>query len=296
MSPAAGTYRLSWGFARRIGTGRAICRTFGHIFLAALALVAIGSHTATSAYAEAMVVPGDEKPKLKACEQRLCTMILKKEPVGEDLACNLSKTWAQETLKGGESKAVRWGFGDARCKINLSLARSEVVAALTQPEYTLNIPAQAVKCEVDRNGEIKPITATLAPKLVFKNGQAEKVWINLKDLKGPADIKGTVWAAAKLEDSLGLFHGKMIKSINRFMYKRCGELYSPRAIAIRKLNAQKRRAAAAAAGTPALPNITTLPQAAAPASPPEANPEQEPAASEPPASISPMPASPGANP
>ena len=174
MSPAVGTYRLSRGFARRIGTGRAICRTLGHVILAALVFVATGPPTANLACAEAMAVPADEKPKLKACEQRLCTMILKKEPVGEDLACSLSKTWASETLKGGQSKAVRWGFGDARCKINLSLARSEVVAALTQPEYTLDIPTQAVKCEVDRNGEIKPVTATLAPQTRFQERPSRK--------------------------------------------------------------------------------------------------------------------------
>ena len=70
---------------------------------------------------------------------------------------------------------------------------------------------------------------TLAPKMVFKNGHAEKVWINLKDLKAPADIKATIWTAAKLEDLLGFFHGKMIKSINKFMYSRCVELYGPAA-------------------------------------------------------------------
>ncbi len=177
-------------------------------------------------------------------------MILQKAPTGEDLQCKLSKTWAQETLKGGESKAVRWGFGDARCKVNINLARAQIVAALTTPEYALEVPPQAVKCEVERNGELKPVTATLAPKILFKNGQADKVWLNLKDLKGPADIKGTIWTAAQLEDSVGLFHGKMIKSINKFMFKRCAERYSPQALAIRKANAEKRRAAKAANPVP----------------------------------------------
>jgi hypothetical protein len=221
---------------------RAICRTLARGVPAAVAFALMAGHAA------AMDVPDDEYPKLKQCEARLCTMILKKEPAGEDLSCKLSKTWAQDTIKGGESKTVRWGFGDARCALNFSLARSEIMSALTQPDYTLNIPSHAVKCEVDRSGELKPVTAKLAPKIIFKNGRAEKVWINLTDLSGPADIKSTVWTAANMEDTLGIFHGSMIKQINKFMYTKCKALYGPAAVAkaLKKLNAEKRRSAAAA--------------------------------------------------
>ncbi|MEQ1576672.1 MAG: hypothetical protein ABL894_03375 [Hyphomicrobium sp.] len=221
---------------------RAICRTFAGLMLAAAVLAAPASQ------AETMVVPDDEYPRLKKCEERFCTMVLKKEPVGDDLQCRLSKTWAQETIKGGESKTVRWGFGDARCKLNFNLARSEIIAALTMPEYTLAFPSQTVKCEVDREGELKPVTAKLAPKFLFKNGQAEKVWINLTELDGPADIKGTVWTAANLEDTIGIFHGSMIKSINKFLHKKCNDTYGPAALAKaqRKLELEQRRAARAA--------------------------------------------------
>ena len=222
---------------------RAICRTFVCSGLAALVIAP------AMALAAGFEVPADEAPRLKACEEKFCTMVLKKETAGDDLKCKLSKTWAQETLKGGETKTVRWGFGDARCNLNLNLARSEVISALTKPEYTVNIPSQTVRCEVDRSGELKPVTAKLAPKLVFKNGRAEKIWINLQELDGPADIKGTVWTAANLEDSLGIFHRGMIKSVNKFLYKRCNDLYGPAAVASanKRLNNEKRRAAVAAA-------------------------------------------------
>ncbi len=197
----------------------------------------------------AMDVPDDEYPKLKQCEARVCTMILKKEPTGDDLKCKVSKTWAQDTLKGGETKTVRWGFGDARCSATLELTRADILAALNRPEFTLNIPSHTVKCEVDRNGELKPVTAKLAPKIIFKNGRAEKVWINLTELNGPADIKGTVWTAANLEDTLGIFHSSMIKQINKFVHKKCNALYGPAAMAKaqKKLEKEKQKATAAAA-------------------------------------------------
>jgi len=127
-----------------------------------------------------------------------------------------------------------------------------VISALTKPAHTINVPPQTVKCEVQReNDEVKPLTATLAPKLVFKNGRADKVWINLTDIDGPADIKTTVWAAAKLEDSLGLFHRPLIKSINKFMFRQCAKRYGPEALANEALQ-QKKADLAAKAATGAL--------------------------------------------
>ena len=68
-----------------------------------------------------------------------------------------------------------------------------------------------MNCVVERDQQLKPVIIKLAPKLEFKNGKADKVWINLKEIEGPDDIKGTVWTAAKLEDTLGIFHAPMIK-------------------------------------------------------------------------------------
>lgn len=190
-----------------------------------MALVTMGLAIILPGRAAAIEPAANEAEVLKTCEQRLCTMALGKKPSGDDLKCALTKTWAKDTLKKGESKAVKWGFGDARCELVLNLDRAEVIAALTKPEHTINVPAHTVKCTVERDGEAKPVTAKLAPKLEFKNGRADKIWINLTDLSGPATIKATVWTAANLEDSLGIFHKGMIKSVNKFLYQRCGQRY-----------------------------------------------------------------------
>ncbi len=186
----------------------------------------------------------------KACEKRLCTLILEKPAKGEDLSCALAKTWPKTTLKGGESKLVKWGFGDARCEVDLKVSRAILLSALTLPTYSLEIPEHQVKCEVETDGVMKPVEASLAPRIDFKNGKADKVWINLKDVSGPASIKTTVKAAAGLEDSLGIFHKSMIKSINKFVHKQCIEHYGPNAAEFAaKAAAEKaaRRAARAAA-------------------------------------------------
>lgn len=190
----------------------------------ALTLVCAG---AAGHSARALEEPADEMDRLKACEKRACTMILGKPTTGDDLKCDVQKTWAKSSLKGGESKGVSWGFGDARCTANIKLSRADIVGALTQPKYTIKVPRHTVNCVVERDQQLKPVIVKLAPKLEFKNGKADKVWINLKEMEGPDDVKGTVWTAAKLEDTLGIFHGPMIKQINKFVYQQCTKKYGP---------------------------------------------------------------------
>jgi hypothetical protein len=181
--------------------------------------------------AHALEEPADEWDALKACEKRLCTMILGRKPEGSDLKCDIAKTWAQSSLKGGENKGVSWVFGDARCAVNLTLSRADLISALTLPKHTVKIPPHTVKCIVEREQQVKPVTIKLAPRLEFKNGRADKVWINLKEIEGPDDVKGTVWVAAGLEDKLGLFHKPLVKSINKFMHEQCAKRYGPDAAA-----------------------------------------------------------------
>lgn len=214
---------------------------------------------------------------LKACEQRLCTQILEKRESGDDLQCALEKTWLKTTLEGAESKLVKWGFGDARCAVDLKMTRAVIFKALTLPAFSLEIPEHHVKCVVESDGEMKPVEVKLAPRIAFKNGRADKVWINLKDVTGPSSIKATVWAAANLEDSLGIFHKSMLKSVNKFMHKRCPEYYGPNAEAFARAKAERRakRAAEKARAGSGDPLKESAASAPAPALPPVAEPKPE---------------------
>lgn len=213
--------------------------------------------------------PPGETLALKACERRLCAMVLGREPAGDDLKCDVQKTWAKSTLEGGESKGVSWGFGDARCSVNLKLGRADIVAALTKPKHTVRVPAHDVSCVIERDGEMKPVTAKLAPKLTFKNGKADKVWINLESIEGPDDVKSTVWTAAKLEDTLGIFHRPMIKSINKFLHRQCASRYGPGAEAeAKKADGAKTTKVAADKGGKPAPKEEAPPKAKASAAGP----------------------------
>jgi hypothetical protein len=174
--------------------------------------------------AAALEEQAGEKRALDACDRKLCAMLVEKKPVGEDLKCTLTKTWAKATIKSAETQATKWGFGDARCTVQLHMRRAELVGALTEPEYKLKAAPHTVNCVVEEDGGAKPIKATLAPKIEFRNGKAEKVRINLKKIDGPLAITSVLSAAATLEDRIGLFHRSMVKSVNRYIEKHCVNL------------------------------------------------------------------------
>jgi len=166
-----------------------------------------------------------EAKAISACEKQLCTLLLQRKPVGSDLKCQLTKTWRQSTIKEAESSTLKWGHGDTRCSVDINLARAAVVSAMTSEEFTYEIPKHTAHCVIEQNGQVTNVTAKLAPKIIFKNGKAEKVWINLKDVDGPVSIKATIWTAARLADGVGLFHRKMIKSMNKFIERGCANKY-----------------------------------------------------------------------
>jgi len=168
--------------------------------------------------------PGEAKV-LEDCDRRLCTMLLKKSASGDDLKCDLTKTWARSTIKGADSPGLTWGFGDARCSVHLHITRALLVTALTAKEYKLWVPAHTAECVVEQGGEMRTIKATLAPKIEFKSGRVEKIWINLQGIEGTSSITGLLSAGANLVDSTGLFHRQMVKEANKYIYVQCPKNY-----------------------------------------------------------------------
>jgi hypothetical protein len=169
-------------------------------------------------------VPGEAKV-LEDCDRRLCTILLKQEVTGDDLKCDLTKTWARATIKGADSPGLTWGFGDARCTAHVRITRAALVTALTAKNYKLWVPAHTAECVVEQSGQMKTIKATLAPKIEFKNGRVEKIWVNLQSMEGTSSITGLLSAGANLIDSTGLFHGQMVKEANKYIYTQCPKNY-----------------------------------------------------------------------
>lgn len=196
---------------------------------------ALGRVAATAAALLALTAPSlaldertTEKEEIRACEKRLCEIVLKKEEKGENWACKLSKTWAKKKIvEGSEKRKLSWSFGDARCAVGFDLPREAILAAVTKPDHTLEFKPETAKCEIEReNNEVTTIDVTLAPKVTFKDGRAAKAWLNVSKIEAPAVVKGAIWTAATLEDTFGVFHGDILREINELVGERCQERYA----------------------------------------------------------------------
>jgi len=194
------------------------CAGFSAAVLVGYAAVAMLGVEPTQALEQA----ANEREVIKTCERRLCEIVVKKDPAGDDLVCPLSKTWLGAKIKEDvEKRRLTWTFGDARCSVDLNAKRDLILGAVTKPEHALEFSPHEVKCEIENGTEITPIQVTLAPKITFKNGKAEKAWINVKSIEGPAIVKGAIWTAAQIEDSFGLFQSNIIEELADLLGKKC---------------------------------------------------------------------------
>ena len=194
-------------------------RRSGRAFLLVSGALA-GALVAASAATALEEEPG-EKAAIEACDKRLCSILLQKVPEGDDLECSLTKTWAREKIKKADRPEISWGFGDARCSVDIEISRERLIAVVTRDRVTFRAPRHTANCVVEMDGRPEKVRVVLAPKIEFRDGRADKVWIRVKKVKGPAAIRLTVQTAAQLADTFGLFHRQMVRGINRYIERHC---------------------------------------------------------------------------
>jgi hypothetical protein len=186
---------------------------------------AAGLVLVTSA-AQAISPEPNEKELLKACEEKLCTAFNKPADASGQLACKISKTWQKSTIEDGiRQKNISWSFGDARCDLNVDLSNDEIKAAMSNPTHTIKIKPHTITCKIERESEITDVSLSVAPSLDFKDGKVTKVLLNVDKIQAPTLIKGAIWTVSQLEDNIGLFHGDMVREINKFIGEKCPKRY-----------------------------------------------------------------------
>ena len=139
--------------------------------------------------------------------------------------CRLSKTWHKKALADGSASGkMTWGFGDARCTVDVKLARAAIISALKDGKAKLRFEPQTVGCIIETDKGPVNVTAVIAPKAEFEGGKAKKVWINLKHIEGPSVIRGLALTAARLEDTVGVFHGPLLRAVNTMLHETCPQI------------------------------------------------------------------------
>ncbi len=206
--------------------GFKISKNLGFLSIAALAVVAVLSLAPRRP--PKLVPPGhatlpdtaEEKAKNAQCVKDVCSILLTKEANGPDVTCDLAHRWQSKEIQGlAEAKDVSWSMGPARCTLKAGAKRADILAAVTQPDYTLKLNGKSVACEVGE--EEYDVSADITVDLAFKNGAVTAISLGGSDYEGPIWIARTLFSAWGMEKRYGAFQADMLREANRFIKKEC---------------------------------------------------------------------------
>ncbi len=103
---------------------------------------------APDASAKRVLTPEElaEKEARKECKKKICDIIATRDPNGEDVACDITKTWREEDIVKMLGGKIGWPWGKAVCQSRLELKRKPLALAMSESEYEIVMPAQKVRC------------------------------------------------------------------------------------------------------------------------------------------------------
>jgi hypothetical protein len=167
-----------------------------------------------------------EKEARKACKQQICDIIATRDPAGEDVACDIVKTWREEDIVKMLGGRISWPWGKAVCRSKLEVKRGPLARAMSDAGYQMSMPSQKVRCTLSQKSEGEPyvVEITLAPRAKFENGKAVEAQINWGEASAPMFIYPLIYAGTALDNSANVLGGEVVRMINEFTTKKCAEV------------------------------------------------------------------------
>jgi hypothetical protein len=167
-----------------------------------------------------------EKDARKECKRKICDIIASRDPSGEDVSCDIVKTWREEDIVKMLGGKIGWPWGRAVCQSRLKVKRKDLALAMSEPDYDMVMPAQKVRCTLAQKdgGEPYAIEVTLAPKAKFENGKATEASINWGEATAPMFVYPLIYAGTGLDNSANVLGPEVLRMINEFTIKKCAEV------------------------------------------------------------------------
>ena len=94
-----------------------------------------------------------EKEARKECKKKICDIIATRDPNGDDVACDIIKTWREEDIVKMLGGKIGWPWGKAVCQSRLELKRKPLALAMSESDYEIVMPAQKVRCTLAQKDE-----------------------------------------------------------------------------------------------------------------------------------------------
>jgi hypothetical protein len=167
-----------------------------------------------------------EKDARKACKKKICDIIATRDPAGEDVACDIVKTWREEDIVKMLGGKIGWPWGKAVCQSRLELKRKDLALAMSEPDYEMVMPAQKLRCTLAQKdgGEPYAIEVTLAPKAKFESGNATAASVNWGEASAPTFIYPLIYAGTGFDNSANVLGPEVVRMVNEFTTKKCAEV------------------------------------------------------------------------
>lgn len=166
-----------------------------------------------------------EQEARKACKIEICDIIATREPLGDDIACAIKKTWRPDSLTEMLGDQIGWPWGKAVCESKLNLSRADLAEAMLVADTIIKMNKFAVSCALHRDSsEPYVVEVELAPEVTFMNGKAVSATINWGDVSAPLLIYPLVYASAGVDNQSNVLGSKVVTMVNEFTQKKCAEV------------------------------------------------------------------------
>jgi hypothetical protein len=106
-----------------------------------------------------------EKQARKACKIKICNILAANEPQGDNVSCDIVKTWRESDITKMLGGRFDWPLGRAVCQSKPDIKREQLVKAMTEVNYEVALPEKTVRCRLAQKSEGEPYAVDVAISL-----------------------------------------------------------------------------------------------------------------------------------
>jgi hypothetical protein len=164
-----------------------------------------------------------ERQARKACKIKICDILATKDPQGDDVSCDIVKTWRESDITKMLGGRFDWPWGKAVCQSKLDIKREQLVNAMTQANYEVALPEQKVSCTLAQKSEGEPyaVGVSIAPKVTFENGKAVSARLNWGEANAPMLAYALIYAGTGFDNSTNVLGPEVVRMVNEFTGRKC---------------------------------------------------------------------------
>ena len=164
-----------------------------------------------------------EKQARKACKIKICDILATKDRQGDDVSCDIVKTWRESDITKMLGGRFDWPWGKAVCQSKLDIKREQLVNAMTQANYEVALPEQKVSCTLAQKSEGEPyaVGVSIAPKVIFENGKAVSARLNWGEANAPMLAYALIYAGTGFDNSTNVLGPEVVRMVNEFTGRKC---------------------------------------------------------------------------